>query len=312
MFINLCFIFGYLIKFAITTEAGAKKINIRGRQVEHAQKPIHQYDFRKYYKDLFQSIDIHPHFYGNNATKVNKKNVRENFNDDIEHDKHTLIFNQVYKVYKKMLDRRKAELNKTSRVDKAKSKFNAHVNKLEEALRRKLSRTDYMNHKQIIKERKSERKEDKTRSLNPNLNESKNIIHNENKDPSKIIDVSKVKDILNDVENYVHNKIGIPIQTKVDDTKNINNEQADENDAIAPKRAIRNDAKDDLKGKIKDFFGFNKGNNKKFSNKPSRPKTTKTTTKRPTTPDLIEWALNHTNDIDSSEEVKKKGKFCFP
>lgn len=293
MLFNHYLIFGYLIKCVILSEPVSTKINIRGRKAVHVEKPIHQYDFRKYYKDLFQSIDIHPNLYGKNGTVVNKNTVRENFNDDIEHDKHTLIFNQVYHFYRKMLDRRKAELNRT-RVDKAKEKINAHVNKIEEAMKRRLSRIEYMNHKQFIKQRKLGRMEDKHQKHHHNG--TNNNVQNTERPKSRVIDVSRVKNILNDIENYVHNKVEVP---------------EDENLDIAPKEDIRNDGKEELKGKIQNFFGFTKKTVTKFSKRPTRPKTSKTTTRRPTTPDLVQWALNHTDDVDSSEEIKKKGKFRF-
>lgn len=296
MFICHYFVLACLIQYILTIEINPKNTNIRGKKVDPPQKTIHNYDYRKYYKDLFQSVDVHPKLYGNNATNAHKNAVRENFNDDVEHDKHALVFQHVYNAYKRVLDRRKAELNKTRKIQKSKDKMNAHVHNLEKAMIKKLQRVDYLNHKQIIKERKDdkENKNDDINALNGNITQDKS------KDQARVMDVLKVKNLLSNVENYVHNKVEKCDQQKPD--KRAESHMGHIENKNASHEPIRNDLKTDLKGKIKNFFGFNKDSSSRKSTR-----MTKTTTRRPTTPDLIAFALNNTED-DDSDDVTFKGK----
>lgn len=300
MFISYYIIVFYLLKHVTVMKIQSKKVNIKGKQVEHPQSFGNVYDYKKYYKDLFQPMDIHPQLYGNKVNKTKSNTVRENINDDVEHDKYTLIFQQVYNFYKKMLNKRKSESN--SKLDKlihSKNKLNSHVNLLEKAMKYKMDRFEHVNHKRIVKDRNQQIKEEKnsTHDLNPKLSRK----NNSPQDHPKGIDTIKIKSILHDVENFVQKKVTNEFNTKQADVEAHEKEHSKVENQSEVGNEIKNDFKQELGGKIKNFFGFGKGSSVRSTRKIT--KTKKTTTSRPTTPDLVQWALNHTDTDDSFFQI---------
>ncbi|KAL1450442.1 hypothetical protein WDU94_002808 [Cyamophila willieti] len=288
MLTNYYILLTYVVKCVVLIDTHSKKMNIKGKQVEHIS--AHEFGYRKYYKDLFQSMDIHPQLYGHNVNNT-KDRVRENFNDDVEHDKHTLIFQQVYKFYRKMLNKRKAEQNSSlNKVLKYKNKLKADINQVEEVMKNKISRLEHVNHKQVVKERRREIMEIlEQKTQNDDLTHGNNTSHKQ--EHVKAVDTFKIKSILNDVEKYIKNKFG---------------EHGKPDTAVSSEvvHETKTKIKNDLKGNIQNFFGFNKGGSSKRPSVKTK-KTPKTTTTKPTTPNWEDWVASN-NESEYEEETTRK------